>query len=212
MSSSTVGLDDLFLIVFQYQWSLMAQRKKIQGSGYTVLVRYDLSLLVSLTMRNIIYWLSNVMDFWHAISVFKNLYLSNLVTSRSDRLGFSNFSISRDGPITLESYIFGYDIIYNSSINSTSHLVSVTCTFLTLPPSPTRLFFSWNHSSFTSHESCVCHVISSHHISSPFLVRHCCGSRMIYRAIQCGARSVDCLSEEGDLSRGGVRLFDAFAF
>lgn len=85
----------------------------------------------------------------------QTLYLSDLslsfhlMTSHHDRPGFSDFSISPDRPITLESYIFGYDIIHNSSINSTSHFLSVSCTFLTLPVY-ISCFFSWNHSSFTS--------------------------------------------------------------
>lgn len=32
-----------------------------------------------------------------------------------------------------ESYIFGRAIIHNSSINSTSHFLSVSCTFLSFP-------------------------------------------------------------------------------
>lgn len=34
---------------------------------------------------------------------------------------------------------------------------------------------------------------------------------MIYRVIQCRVWSIDCLSEGGDLSGGGMGLFDAFA-
>lgn len=51
-----------------------------------------------------------------------------------------------------QSYIFGFDIIHNSSINSTSHFLSVSCTFLTLPvyiSPPDRL---------TVHPSYICSV------------------------------------------------------
>ncbi len=74
----------------------------------------------------------------------------HLMASLCDRSGFSGSSISPDEPITLESYIFGCDIIHNSSINSTSHFLSVSRTFLTL--SPHAHFYSL-HSSFTSHTS-----------------------------------------------------------
>lgn len=57
-----------------------------------------------------------------------------LMTSHHGGGGFSDSSISPVWPITpRESYIFGFDIIHNSSINSTSHFLSVSCTFLTLP-------------------------------------------------------------------------------
>ena len=168
---------------------------------------------------NPFYRLSNTLFIGVRLSL-QILYLSksNLslhsMTSRHDRPGFSDSSISPDGQITLESYIFGYDIIHNSSINSTSHFLSVSPTFLTiLPPSP--LFFL--SVSLIVHRSYVCHVIASRYISLPCppftcLTLHRCGPGMIYRVIQCAARSIDCLSEGGDLSGGDVVSFDASAF
>lgn len=75
------------------------------------------------------------------VSVFRNLYLSNsnlswrVMTSRHNRVGFSDSSISPRRADSLGSCIFGYDIIHNSSINSTSHFLSVSRTILTLSPS-----------------------------------------------------------------------------
>lgn len=74
-------------------------------------------------------------------AVFMPPYLSDwslgslcLMTSHHGGGGFSDSSISPVWLITpRESYIFGFDIIHNSSINSTSHFLSVSCTFLTLP-------------------------------------------------------------------------------
>lgn len=127
----------------------------------------------------------------------------------------SSSSISAVGPITPKSYIFGYDIIHNSSINSTSHFLSVSLTFLTLSPSIPS-FLPQNHSSFTPTPPPPCMSalsslpVASHHspFSSPILVGFC----VIYRVIQSGARFIDCLSEGGDLSGGGGEWFDAFFF
>lgn len=118
------------------------------------------------------------------------VYLSNwnislrLMPSRPPRFRLLDFSIS-DGPITLEAYIFGYDIIHNSSINSSSHFLSVSLTFLTLFLS-TPSFLSV---SLIFHLSQVCHVIASLFVSLPcspftFLTIHCCESDLIYRVVR----------------------------
>lgn len=145
------------------------------------------------------------------------LYLSNLrlsfhlMTSHCDRLGFS---IYPDLPITPESYIFGYDIIHNSSINSTSHFLSVSCTFLTLPVY-ISCFFSWNRSSFTSPVSAMSsllHLSPCIVCSSPASTDRRFRSGVIYRVMQGDAYSTDHLSDEGDFSGVGMRWFSAFDF
>lgn len=150
------------------------------------------------------------------ISVFKNICIFVqllsflLMTSQLDRPGFLDSSVFPDGPITLESYIFGYDIIHNSSINSTSHFLSVSPTFLTRSPYMPS-FFSRNHSSFTFHTPAMSLLPSC--LQFTFLTVHCCGSsHMIYSIIQRGAWTIDCLSEGGDFSVGGTARFDAFLF
>lgn len=105
---------------------------------------------------------------WSQAPIQSKLSLNfHLMMSRYDRPGFSDFSISPDWPITLESYIFGYDVIHNSSINSTSHFLSVSCIFLTLSVYISHLFF-WNHSSFTFFTSVMSFLLAR----SPFYV--CC--------------------------------------
>lgn len=56
--------------------------------------------------------------------------------------------------------------------------------------------------SLVVHLSYVCHVVSSRYVSLPrslftFLTIRCCRLCMIYRVIQRGAWSFDCLSEGG---------------
>lgn len=89
--------------------------------------------------------------------IFLTLYLSNHsprpAPSRwhhvATQPAFQIPQYTQTGP---QSYIFGFDIIHNSSINSTSHFLSVSCTFLTLPvyiSPPDRL---------TVHPSYICSV------------------------------------------------------
>lgn len=179
----------------------------------TILVSRLNSLLILLdNQKNILY--INYQTLWilgMRISL-QTLYLSDfslsfhLMTSHHDRPGFSDFSISPDQPITLESYIFGYDIIHNSSINSTSHFLSVSCTFLTLLSTSPAFSLGITHHSPLSY---ICDVNSSRSVSLPclqFTFFTVCRfrSRMIYRVIQCDSRSIDYLSEEGDFSGGGM--------
>lgn len=59
-----------------------------------------------------------------------------------------------DSPAVL--YIFGCDILHNSSINSTSHFLSVSCTFLSLP-----VYFSSFFASNRSSLGCRISAVSS---------------------------------------------------
>lgn len=88
-------------------------------------------------------------------------------------------------------YIFGYDIIHNSSINTVSHFLSVCRTFLTFSSPSTFILSSQSpwlpgrcFSPFLCH---ACH-------SRRWLCQRC-GSQMIYGVVQCSVCSIDCVSE-----------------
>lgn len=68
---------------------------------------------------------------------------------------------TQSGP---QSYIFGFDIIHNSSINSTSHFLSVSCTFFTLP-----VYISLPPDRLSVRPSYLCSVSLSR---LPFIVAH----------------------------------------
>lgn len=75
--------------------------------------------------------------------------------------------------------------------------------------------FSQNHLLFTSSTYAMSLLLSVsliHVHTFTSLIIHRCRSPMIYRAIQCHACSIDCLSERCNLSGVGLALFDAFSF
>lgn len=134
--------------------------------------------------------------------ILQNLYLSklslsfHLLPSQHDRPGFSDFSISPDWLITLESCIFGYDIIHNSSINSTSHFFSVSSTFLTLPVYISGFSLRIAHRSPPISLRCHLRARSPFLVFTSFFTDHSCRSHMMNRVIQSGARPIDSYQRE----------------